>query len=84
MAKKPIEFLTIPKLGSLLLVRVDVESFLNEAAFEEMKGLYKKVSLLNWFIVILEFVSYMMIALWRYPKGYYLDVIYSFRNILKF
>ena len=47
MAKKPIEFLTIPKLGSLLLVRVDVESFLNEAAFEEMKGLYKKVSLLN-------------------------------------
>ena len=56
MAKKPIEFLTIPKLGSLLLVRVDVESFLNEAAFEEMKGLYKKVSLSNPPIEILEFV----------------------------
>jgi hypothetical protein len=43
MAKKPIRFLTIPKLGSMLVTRVDVSSYLNEEAFDEMINLVTKV-----------------------------------------
>lgn len=44
MAKKPIRFLTIPKLGSMLVTRVDVNSYLNETAFDEMINLITKVT----------------------------------------
>lgn len=46
MAKKPIRFLTIPKLGSLLVNRVDIHSYLNAEAFDEMLTLITKVSVI--------------------------------------
>ena len=46
MATKPIKFLTIPKFGSMLVSRLDVEAYLNETAFDEMLSLVSKVGII--------------------------------------
>ena len=43
MTKKPIRFLTIPKFGSLLVTRIDIRSYLNEKAFDQMINLINSV-----------------------------------------